>query len=188
MGTLRNDMERQAALDLVREKTEKDTTVRHLISVEGIMRRLAREFSEDEDLWALAGLFHDLDQDQTHDDLARHGHQTAEWLGDAGVDGRVANAALAHAHPEYRTDLMSSAIVHADALSGFLVACALVRPERSAGMKVSSVKKKLKDKAFAPGVAREDIHGVTEGIGLELDRFILLGIEGLQLIAPEIGL
>ena len=93
------------------------------------------------------------------------------------------NAALAHAHPEYRTDLLSKAIVHADALSGFLVACALVRPEKANGMKVSSVRKKLKDKAFAPGVAREDIHSVQEGIGLELDEFIGLGIEGLQLVA-----
>jgi putative nucleotidyltransferase with HDIG domain len=181
-------MNRADALALVREKTEKDTTVRHLISVEGIMRRLGRRFGEDEDVWALAGLFHDLDQDQTHDDLSKHGHQSAQWLREAGVDERVVNAALSHAHAEYRTDVLSKAIVHADALSGFLVACALVRPEKATGMKVSSVRKKLKDKAFAPGVARDDIHGVAEGIGLELDEFIGLGIEGLQLVAPEIGL
>jgi putative nucleotidyltransferase with HDIG domain len=190
-------MDRARALELVREKTEKDTTVRHLISVEGIMRRLGRHLNAqdapdgapiDEDLWALAGLFHDLDQDQTHDDLARHGYQSAEWLAEAGVDDRVANAALAHAHPEYRTDLMCKAIVHADAIAGFLVACALVRPERANGMKVSSVRKKLKDKAFAPGVARDDIHNVADGIGLELDEFIGLSIEGLQLVGAEIGL
>jgi putative nucleotidyltransferase with HDIG domain len=181
-------MDRAEALDLVREKTDKDTTVRHLISVEGIMRRLGRHFGQDEELWALAGLFHDLDQDQTHDDLARHGHQTAEWLAEAGVDQRVSNAALAHAHPEFRTDLLSKAIVHADAVAGLLVACALVRPERSNGMKVSSVRKKLKDKAFAPGVARDDIRSVQEGIGLEEGDFIGLCIEGLQEVAPEIGL
>jgi predicted hydrolase (HD superfamily) len=83
---------------------------------------------------------------------------------------------------------MSKAIVHADAVAGFLVACALVRPEKANGMKVSSVRKKLKDKAFAPGVARDDIHSVQEGIGLELDAFIALSIEGLQAVAPEIGL
>ncbi len=181
-------MNRDDAIAFVREKTEKDTTVRHLISVEGLMRRLGRHFGEDEELWALAGLFHDLDQDQTHDDLERHGHVSASWLREAGVDERVANAALAHAHPEYQTDLMSKAIVHADALSGLLVACALVRPDKANGMKVGSVRKKLKDKAFAPGVAREDITGVTDGIGLELDEFIGLGIEGLQLVAAEIDL
>lgn len=181
-------MDRAAAVDPVRSKTEKETTVRHLISVEGLMRRLGRRFGEDEDLWALAGLFHDLDQDQTHDDLSKHAHLAAEWLREAGVDERVVNAALAHAHPEYRTDLMSKAVVHADALSGFLVACALVRPERAVGMKVSSVRRKLKERAFAPGVARDDIHAVTQGIGLELDEFLSLGIEGLQLVAAEIGL
>lgn len=152
------------------------------------MRRLGRRLGEDEDLWALAGLFHDLDQDFTHDDLSQHGYLSARWLHEAGVDERVANAALAHAHPQYRTDLMSKAIVHADALAGFVVACALVRPDKADGMKVSSVRKKLKDKAFAAGVAREDIHNVGEGIGLDLDEFIGLGIEGLQIVAGEIGL
>ena len=181
-------MDRDQALALVREKTEKDTTVRHLISVEGIMRRLGSHFGEDADLWALAGLFHDLDQDQTHDDLDRHAYLAAEWLREAGADERVVNAALAHAHPEYRTDLMSRSVVHADAVAGLLVACALVRPEKANGMKVSSVKKKLKEKAFAPGVARDDITTVSDGVGVPLDEFIGLAIEGLQLVAGEIGL
>jgi putative nucleotidyltransferase with HDIG domain len=181
-------VDRSEALALVREKTEKETTVRHLISVEGIMRRLGSHFGEDADLWALAGLFHDLDQDQTHEDLDRHAHLAAEWLREAGADDRIINAALAHAHPQYRTDLMSKAIVHADALAGFVVACALVRPEKANGMKVSSVRKKLKEKAFAPGVARDDIRNVEEGIGVPMDEFIRFGIEGLQLVAAEIGL
>jgi len=181
-------MDRDQALALVREKTEKETTVRHLISVEGIMRRLGSHFGEDADLWALAGLFHDLDQDQTHDDLDRHAYLAAEWLREAGADERVVNAALAHAHPEYRTDLMSRSVVHADAVAGLLVACALVRPEKANGMKVSSVKKKLKEKAFAPGVARDDITTVSDGVGVPLDEFIGLAIEGLQLVAGEIGL
>ena len=181
-------MDRDSALALVREKTEKQTTFRHLVSVEGIMRRLGRHFSQDEHLWALAGLFHDLDQDLSHHDLERHGYLTAEWLRPTGVDDRIINAALAHAHPQYRTDLMSRAIVHADALSGLLVACALVRPEKVSGMKVSSVRKKLKDRAFAPGVARDDITGVEQSIAVPLDDFIRLGIEGLQEVAAEIDL
>jgi uncharacterized protein len=181
-------MERERALALVREKAEKETTVRHLISVEGVMRRLARRFGEDEDLWALTGLFHDLDQDQTHDDEERHANLAAEWLRDAGVDERVINGVLAHAHERYRTDRMSRAIVHADAVAGLLVATALVRPEKATGMKVSSVKKKLKDKAFAPGVNREEITGVEESLGLPVDEFLAVSIEGLQLVAPEIEL
>jgi uncharacterized protein len=162
--------------------------VRHLISVEGVMRRLARHFDEDEDTWGLVGLFHDLDQDQTHDDPQRHAYLAAEWLEDAGADDRVVKGVLAHAHEEHRTDRMTQAVVHADALAGLLVAAALVRPEKAQGMKVSSVKKKLKDKAFAPGVNRGEIVEVEEKLGVPLDEFFALGIEGLQSVAPEIGL
>ena len=180
-------MEREAAIALVREKTDKDITVRHLVSVEGVMRRLAHHFGEDEHTWGLTGLFHDLDQDQTGKDLERHAYLAAEWLREAGEDEVVVNGVLAHAHPQYQTDLMSRSIVAADAVAGLLVAAALPRPEKAVGMKVSSVKKKLKEKSFAPGVNRDEIHACTD-IGLELDQFIELGIEGLQLVAPEIGL
>jgi uncharacterized protein len=182
-------METTEARALAREKTEKDTTYRHLVSVEGVMRALAGRFpGEDADTWALAGLFHDLDQDQTGEDTSRHARLAAEWLRDAGVDELVVNAVLAHAYEEYRTDLMSRAVVHADAVAGLLVAAALVRPERSAGMKVSSVKKKLKEKSFAPGVNREEVTSVEDSIGVPLDDFIATGIEGLQQVALEIGL
>jgi putative nucleotidyltransferase with HDIG domain len=182
------NMELAEARALVTDKTDKDITVRHLISVEGVMRALARHFGEDEDRWALAGLFHDLDQDQTGEDSARHAHLAAEWLREAGVEEPVVNAVLAHAHEQYRTDLMAKAVVHADAIAGLLVAAALVRPERSAGMKVSSVKKKLKNKAFAPGVNRDEVYGAEESLGLPLDQFIAVAIIGIQQVAPEIDL
>jgi putative nucleotidyltransferase with HDIG domain len=178
----------EQARDLARDKTEKETTYRHLVSVEGVMRRLGRHFDEDEHTWALTGLFHDLDQDQTADDPVRHARLAAEWLRDAGVDEAVVNGVLAHAHSEFQTDRMCRAIVAADAVAGLLVAAALVRPERAAGMKVSSVKKKLKEKAFAPGVNRDEIALAEPNLGLTLDEFISLAIEGLQEVAPEIGL
>ena len=181
-------MQRDEAIAFCRQKAEKETTVRHLISVEGVMRSLARRFGEDPELWALTGLFHDLDQDQTHDDTERHARLAAEWLREAGVDERVVNGVLAHAYEEYRTDLMSKAVVHADAVAGLLVAAALVRPERAAGMKVSSVRKKLKEKAFAPGVNRDEITDVEPSIGLPVDEFLAVSIEGLQGVADEIGL
>jgi putative nucleotidyltransferase with HDIG domain len=180
-------MERAAAIALVREKIEKDITFRHLVSVEGVMRRLAQHFGQDEDAWAFTGLFHDLDQDATAGDAERHARLAAEWLREAEVDEVIVNGVLAHAYPEYRTDLMSRSVVAADAVAGLLVAAALPRPEKAVGMKVSSVKKKLKEKSFAPGVNRDEIHACVD-IGLELDQFIPLGIEGLQLVAPEIGL
>ena len=181
-------MEITRARALAREKTEKETTFRHLVSVEGVMRRLGRHFSEDEERWALTGLFHDLDQDQTANDPERHAYLAADWLREAGVDEDVVNGVLAHAHPEYQRDRMCRAIVAADALAGLLVAAALVRPERSGGMKVSSVEKKLKEKAFAPGVNREEIALAEPNLGFSLDEFIGLGIEGLQEVSAEIGL
>src|SRR5213595_806054 len=170
----------EAARALARSRVEKDITYRHLVSVEGVMRRLGRHFGEDVDLWALTGLFHDLDQDQTGDDGSGHAELAASWLREEGVDERVINGVLAHAFEAYRTDLMSNAVVHADAVAGLLVASALVRPEKATGMKVSSVKKKLKEKAFAPRVNREEVTSVEESIGLPLDEFFAVSIEGLQ--------
>ena len=182
-------MEREAALEIVKRYTDKDITYRHLISVEGVMRSLARHFDEDAHRWGLAGLFHDLDYDVTADDFDQHTLLTKRWLEEEGFDDdAVVNAILAHKDPQYRTDLMSRVIVHADAVAGLLVACALVRPEKAEGMKVSSVKKKLKEKSFAPGVEREEIRDVEEAIGIPMDEFISISITGLQEVAPEIGL
>ena len=181
-------MDRDTAIAFCRERCLKDTTVRHLISVEGVMRALAGRFGEDQDLWALTGLFHDLDQDHTGDDGASHAVMAAGWLREEGVDERIVNGVLAHAYEDHRTDLMSRAIVHADAVAGLLVASALVRPERAVGMKVSSLKKKLKEKAFAPGVNRQEITDVEDSIGLPLEEFLAVSIQGLQAVALEIGL
>jgi uncharacterized protein len=180
---------REQALDIVRRYTDREITYRHLISVEGVMRALARHFAEDEERWGLVGLFHDLDYDRTQDDLSQHAYKTVEWLEKEGFDDEgVLNAILGHRFEEHRTDLLSKAIVHADAVAGLLVACALVRPEKANGMKVSSVKKKLKEKSFAPGVEREEIHSVEGSIGVPLEDFLGVSIEGLQAVAPEIDL
>lgn len=182
-------MTRDQALEIVRKYTEKDITYRHLISVEGVMRALARHFGEDEDVWGLAGLWHDLDYDKTADDFPRHTHLTVEWLRGEGVENEtILNAILAHKYEDHRHSLIDQAIVHADAVAGLIVACALVRPERSVGMKVSSVKKKLKEKSFAPGVERDEIRNVEGSIGVSLEEFLGIAIQGVQDIAPEIEL
>ncbi|MDP9069646.1 MAG: HDIG domain-containing protein [Actinomycetota bacterium] len=182
-------MDRSHALEIARKYTDKEITYRHLISVEGVMRALARHFGEDEQRWGYAGLFHDLDYDKTADDFERHTELTVEWLRSEGYsDEGVLNAIVAHKEERFRTDLMSQAIVHADAVAGLLVASALVRPEKAAGMKVSSVKKKLKEKSFAPGVEREEIREVEDKIGIPMDEFIAISIGGLQEVAAEIDL
>src|SRR5262245_40655211 len=118
-------MSRDDAHAFAHERCLKETTYRHLISVEGVMRSLAGRFGEDPDLWGLTGLFHDLDQDHTGDDGAQHAKLAAEWLREADLDERIVNGVLAHAYAEYRIDLMSKAVVHADAVAGLLVAAAL---------------------------------------------------------------
>lgn len=181
--------DRDAALAVVHKYVDKEITFRHLVSVEGVMRALARHFGEDAQRWGLAGLFHDLDMDETHGDVERHTQVTISWLrAEAFDDEQILNAILGHKYEANQTDMMSKAIVHADGVAGLLVACALVRPEKAQGMKVSSVKKKLKEKSFAPGVERDKIWGVEEKIGIPMDEFIQISIGGLQEVAPEIGL
>src|SRR5207248_11587505 len=109
-------------------------------------------------------------------------------LRDAAGGDTTSNAVPATAHQQYRTALVSRAIVPADAVTGFLVACALVRPEKACGMKVSSCRKKLKERSFAPGVNRDEIRDCEAGIGLGVDELFALGIEGLQSVAEEVGL
>jgi putative nucleotidyltransferase with HDIG domain len=182
-------VERATALELVKKYTNKEITFRHLVSVEGVMRALADHFGEDQDRWGYAGLFHDLDYDVTFEDHSQHPQMGVGWLREEGFeDEDVLQAILDHRGMEPDHPLMSKALIHADGVGGLLVACALVRPEKAVGMKVSSVKKKLKEKSFAPGVERENVRGVEESIGLTLDEFLAISIEGLQRVAPEIDL
>ena len=182
-------MDRAQALALVRKYTTKDITFRHLVATEGVMRALARRFDGDVDQWGFAGLWHDLDYDVTAETPDRHPYLGMEWLREEGMtDEAILNAIHAHRDHEYATDLMSKALIHADGVAGLVVAAALVRPEKSTGMKVSSLKKKLKEKSFAPGVERDKVWNVEEGIGLPLDEFLAISIEGLQSVADEIEL
>ncbi len=182
-------MDRAEALAFVKERTTKDITYRHLVSVEGVMRALARHFGADENRWGQAGLFHDLDYDVTFEDHSQHPMMGVGWLREAGYDDEeVLQAILNHRAYDPDYDVMSKALIHADAVAGLVVACALVRPEKTAGMKVSSVKKKLKEKSFAPGVEREHIHNVEQSLGLTLEEFLGLSITGVQEVARDLDL
>lgn len=182
-------MDRDQALKLVEKYTNKEITKRHLISVEGVMRALARHFGQDENRWGWAGLFHDLDYDVTFEDHSQHPQMGVGWLREEGFDDdEVLQTILDHRAYDPNYPLMSKCLIHADAAGGLLVAAALVRPEKTHGMKVSSVKKKLKEKSFAPGVEREHIRNVEESIGLTVDEFLAIGIDGLQQVAPDLAL
>jgi putative nucleotidyltransferase with HDIG domain len=192
-------MDRDTAFQLVGERIPQRNLVHHCVAAECIMEALARRFGlDDTDVarWALAGLLHDLDYAETADDPARHGLATAELLearvaaggADAGVDAEVLDAILGHANKAPRESLMAKALYAADPTTGFIVAAALVRPDKDlAAVQLSSLLKRWKEKAFARGASRDQMDTVVE-TGLTRDEFLALSLAAMQGRAAELGL
>lgn len=180
---------RQEALELLREHVSDDKLVKHMLAVEAIMRALARELGQDEELWGLTGLLHDLDYEETKDDFSRHGLRSAELL-EGKLPPEALHAIMAHndmtgVRPESQLDL---ALRASDALSGLVVATVLVMPNKKlAEVKLSSLKKKFKAKDFARGANRDRIR-LCEQLGISLERFLELGLEAMKAIASKLGL
>jgi putative nucleotidyltransferase with HDIG domain len=188
-------MTRDEALALMHEYTASDALRKHMYAVELAMRAYARKYGEDEERWGLVGLLHDFDYERypndAHSPTEQHPSFGVGLLRQRGVDDDLCRAILGHAPYTgvERDTLMARALFAVDELCGFLVACALVRPSKSLGdLEVRSVNKKLKDKAFARGVSRDDItHGAGE-LGVPLDEHIRFVIEALRPEEARIGL
>ena len=182
-------MERAEALAAVRDRIPQANLVNHSIAVECIMEALARRFGlGDEDVarWALAGLLHDLDYAETAEDPARHGLVTAGLLGDT-VDDEIVHAILAHADKAPRESLMDRALWAADPTTGFIVAAALVRPDKDLrAVELRSLLKRWKEKAFARGADRDQMDACSE-IGLTREEFLALSLAAMQGRASELG-
>jgi len=181
-------MERDDALELVREKVSNQNIVKHMLAAEAAMRAVARRLGEDEEVWALAGLLHDLDYDLTKDEPARHGPTTLEMLRDVDLPAGVADAILAHnKHKEAETRL-EKALWAVDPTTGLVVAAALMHPEKSlAACDVAFVLRRFHEKRFAAGADRDQIASCAE-LGLTLEEFIGLCLEGIQGVREELGL
>lgn len=183
-------MTRSEALDLLHEFTGSDSLRKHAYAVEAAMRAYARRFAADEERWGLVGLLHDFDYERWPDSPA-HTREGAAILRARGVDEEVVEAILSHAdwNEIPRDTLLKRALFAVDELCGFITAVAYVRPNRSlAEVDVKAVRKKMKDKAFARAVRREDI---TEGaalLGVDVDEHIAVCLEALQAIHEELGL
>ena len=180
-------MTRDQALALVHEYTQSEPLRRHMYAVEISMRALADRYGENPDDWGLVGLLHDFDYERypnaQHSASDEHPAEGVRILGAQGLPVAMQRAILGHATYTGvpRDTLMARALFAADELSGFLVACAMVRPNRSlADLEAPSVKKKLKDKAFARGVSREDVHLGAEELGVPLDELIEILIGALR--------
>jgi putative nucleotidyltransferase with HDIG domain len=183
-------MDRPAALALMQEYTQSVSLRRHMLAVEAAMRAYARKFGEDEEKWGLVGLLHDFDYERWPDP-PDHPLKGAAILAEQGYPADVIYAIKSHA--DYLTDcprvnLLDKTLYACDELAGFITACAMVRPERLAGMQAASVKKKLKAKGFAASVNRDDIARGAADLGVELDQHIQFMIDAMSGAENELGL
>jgi len=183
-------VDRAEALALVVEQIPSRNLVNHSVAVECIMEALARHFGlcdAEVEGWALCGLLHDLDYAETGEEPARHGLVTAEQL--AGlVDARIIHAILGHADKAERESLMDKALYAADPTTGFIVAAALVRPDKDLrAVELRSLLKRWKEKAFARGASREQMDTCID-VGLTREEFLALSLAAMQARASEIGL
>lgn len=186
---------RERALALVHEYTASEPLRRHMYAVEIAMRAMAARMHADPDAWGLVGLLHDFDYErfpnEAHSPTEGHPSEGVRILAAQGFPEPLQRAILGHGSYTGvpRDTPVAKALFAVDELCGFLVACALVRPSRSlADLEVSSVKKKLKDKAFARGVSREDVVRGAEELGMPLDELIAFVLEALRPHERQLGL
>jgi len=181
---------REEALKLVKKNIVKRNIVYHMLSVEAIMRSVAKHFGEDEHLWGLTGLLHDIDYEKTEKTPEKHCILAEEILKELVPEELIRaikahNFQYTHIKPETK---MEKALIACDAISGLLVACALVMPSKKlADVKVKTVAKKFKDKDFARGADRERILFFEE-IGIPREKFFETALNGLKNVSSEIGL
>jgi putative nucleotidyltransferase with HDIG domain len=181
---------RETAWCLLSEFTQSESLRKHALAVEACMRAYARKYGADQELWGMVGLLHDFDYEK-YPSLEDHPYRGCEILEERGYSEELRRAILSHA--EYtgvaRVSAMEKALFACDELAGFITACALVKPGKSlAEVEAKSVRKKMKDKAFARSVHREDIIAGAGELGLDLEEHIAFCIEAMKGIAAELGL
>ena len=182
--------DRDAAWGLLTEFTQSESLRKHALAVEACMRSYARKSGADENLWGVVGLLHDFDYDK-YPSREEHPYVGNKILAERGYSEEIRNAIMSHA--EYtgvpRVTPMEKTLFACDELAGFLTACALVKPGKSlAEVEAKSVKKKMKDKAFARSVNRDDITNGAADMGIDLEEHIAFCINAMKAIAGELGL
>jgi putative nucleotidyltransferase with HDIG domain len=181
---------REQAFALLTEYTKNENLIKHAIAVEAAMRFYARQFGEDEETWGVVGLLHDFDYER-YPTAEEHPFRGAEILREKGYDESFIQTIMSHANHTglARDTVVAKTLFAVDELTGFITAVALVRPSKKvAEVKVKSVKKKMKDKAFAKNVNREDIYEGARLLDIELDDHINNVTKAMKGIAAELGL
>jgi putative nucleotidyltransferase with HDIG domain len=182
-------MNRQAHFDLLCEYTKSESLRRHALAVEAAMRAYARKHGEDEELWGTVGLLHDFDY-ELYPEFPDHPTKGSAILEARGYSEEIRTTILSHvpAMQVPRESLMAKTLFACDELCGFIMAVAVIRPNKIADLEAGSVKKKLKDKAFARSVNREDIYRGIEELGIPLDEHIAYVIDAMKASASSLGL
>lgn len=183
-------MSRDDDMALLRQYTDSESLIKHMLAVEAACRAYARKFGEDEAKWGTVGLLHDFDY-QRYPDPPDHPLKGSVILKEHGYPDDVIYAIKSHADylPDCpRVSKLDKTLYACDELCGFITACALVRPQRLEGLTPSSVKKKLKQLSFAAAIHREDITNGAADLGVDLDEHIAFCIAALQPVAAELGL
>ena len=183
-------MEREQAWDLLCEYTKSDSLRRHALAVEACVAAYAAKFGEDPNKWSVTALLHDFDYEM-HPEAPDHPMKGEAILAERGVDGEIRRAILSHANYSgvSRDSALEKTLFACDELAGFLTACSYVKPNRSIfEVDTKSVRKKLKDKAFARSVSREDIVNGAQQLGVDLDEHIEFCIQAMQGRAVDLGL
>ena len=182
-------MDRESTWQLLCECTKSESLRKHALAVEACMRACARKFGEDEETWAITGLIHDFDYEM-YPNAPDHPLKGSEILKERGFSDEVRTAILGHANYTGvpRETPMAKALFACDELAGFITACSYVRPDRIASLEVKSVRKRMKDKAFARAVSRDDITKGAEELGVPLDEHIAFCIEAMRGSAESLGL
>lgn len=185
-------MTREEALTLIHQYVKNENSIKHMLATEAIMAALARRFKENEEIWGLAGLLHDLDMEIVDYRInpEKQGLVGAEMLEKMGLDIVITEAIKAHNEKtgKIRETLIEKAIFCADPLTGLIVAATLILPSKKmADLTTESVLKRFKEKSFAKGANRETISSCSE-INLTLEEFMKIGLNAMQEIASELGL
>ena len=179
------------AIEILHENIENKNLRKHHYGVAAAMKRLASEFEGDPAVWEIVGLLHDADYERTKDQMDQHTILLAEILKDEDLDAEIIRCIQSHAS-EYSgvkpSSAMDYALLSCDDLTGLIVATALMNPEKLAGVKVSSVLKKFRNKAFAASVNREKIKKCEQTLDIGLERFVGLVLEAMQAEAEMLGL
>jgi len=183
-------MNREQAWGLLTEFTQSESLRKHALAVESCMRAYARKFGEDEEEWAITGLLHDFDYER-HPTAEEHPFVGEKILAERGYSEEIRRAILSHAQYSGvpRQSKMEKTLFACDELAGFITACAMVKPSKSlAEVEAKSVRKKMKDKAFARAVSRSDITEGAADLGIDLEEHITFCVEAMRSVASELGL